>query len=70
MVLADGKNKGLHFSENNVEERKQRNYRKMEVVLGAEIWSQLLPDCLHLCLLVSAPQEWARVVSGGSLFIF
>lgn len=58
LVLGDGKNKGLHFSENNVVERKERSYRKMEVVLGAEIWSQLLLDCLCLCLLlVSAPQE-------------
>lgn len=48
LVLADGKNKGLHFSQNNEVGRKERNCKKMEVVLGAEMPSPWLPHCLFL----------------------
>lgn len=59
LVLADGKNKGLHFPQNNEVGRQERNCTKTEVVLGAERPSQLLPHCLWFCLrlLLPAPGE-------------
>lgn len=67
MVLADGKNKGLHFSKNNVVGRKERKYTKMEVVLGAQMLSQLLPHCLCFH---PYKGEWARAESGGKVIFF
>lgn len=74
LVLADGKNKGLHFSQNNEVGRKETNCKKMEVVLGAEMPSALLPHCLCSCLpLVPTPEEMAQrwlKVGRGHFFFF
>lgn len=72
LVLADGKNKGLHFPQNNEVGRKERNCEKMEVVLGAEMPSALLLHCLCFCLpLMPTPeamvQRWLKV--GRGLFL-
>lgn len=63
LVLADGKNKGLHFPKNNAIGRKERNDKKMEVVLGTEMLSQLLLDCL--CVSTSSSCRPQRSVSQG-----
>ena len=75
LVLADGKNKGLHFSQNNEVGRKETNCKKMEVVLGAEMPSALLPNCLCFCLpLMPTPEEmvqrWLKVGRGLFFFFF
>ena len=69
LVLADGKNKGLHFPQNNEVGRKEGNREKKEVVLGAEMPSALLLHCLCFCLpLVPTPEEmvqrWLKVGRG------
>lgn len=73
LVLADGKNKGLHFPKNNAIGRKERNDKKMEVVLGTEMLSQLLLDCLCVRLLLASPPEESEPglrVRGSPLFFF
>lgn len=61
LVPADGKNKDLHLSKDNDAGRKDRDCKKMEVVLGAEMLSQLLAHRLFLPPPRVCPRgEWSR----------
>lgn len=64
MILADGKNKGLPFSKNNVAGRKASNGKKMEVVLGADCYPTApFPPPPWVC-----PRgEWARADRRGKV---
>lgn len=64
LILADGKNKGLPFSKNNVAGRKASNGKKMEVVLGADWYPTApFPPPPWVC----PKGEWARADRRGKV---